>query len=803
MDAEHRDCSAQKSDSTSDLSDDPRREREALLASAFRRALIGLVFTTPDGEILDANATYLRMIGYSREEIAERDSGRFTHPDDVAATKKFYASLQNPEQPAGILEKRYLHKSGHIVWARISATMRHDASGHPTQLVAIIEDVSEQKRAEKTLSEKARIAALGADIGAALTRIAPLQESLQHCAEAIVKNLDVAFARIWTLRPGETVLELQASAGLYTHRNGAHSRITVGSFKIGAIARDRQAHLSNNVAEDPLVSDKAWAKQENMVAFAGHPLIIDDHVIGVLGVFARRILEADVLAALGSISDSIAVGIKRKGAEETVVRQWHLFDTALSHTPDFTYMFDLDGRFTYVNLALLSLWGKTLAEALGKNFFELGYPTDLALRLQQQIQEVIATRRNLRDQTPYTSPAGKQGFYEYIFVPVLDQAGQVTAVAGSTRDISEHIRMAEVLSAGEKKLQQVFSQAPVAIVVFRGRDFVIELANDTYRAMLQGRELVGRRFLDVVPELSQDVWNVFNQVLDTGEPFVANEWPMRYDADGDGSPEDHWFNVVYNPLRETDGAISGLIAVLTDVTVQVRAREDLERANRELEEFAYVASHDLQEPLRMVNIYADLLLRRQLNTDAEATKYVAFISSGVRRMEGLIGDLLTFSRTVHTEERSFGQANLSESLSEALLVLKDLIEKLDALVTVGALPSVRGETAQLGHVFQNLISNALKYRKTDLAPQIVVAALRQGDKWIISVKDNGIGFDPQYADRIFGLFKRLHKEEYPGTGLGLAICKRIVERYGGRIWAESRIGEGATFFFSLPGVEAE
>jgi PAS domain S-box-containing protein len=361
--------------------------------------------------------------------------------------------------------------------------------------------------------------------------------------------------------------------------------------------------------------------------------------------------------------------------------------------------------------------------------------------------------------------------------------------------------MAQALASSEKKLQQVFSQAPVAIIVFRGRDFIVELANPPYQALLPGRELAGR-FADVVPELGQNVWDLLNSVLDTGEPVLASELYVPYDSDRDGLSEDHWFNIAYNPLREPDGTVAGIIAVLTDVTAQVLARQQLESANRELEEFAYVASHDLQEPLRMVNIYTELLLRRHVTNEPQAKQYAAIIHRGVNRMEALIKDLLTFSRTIHSEDLQVGTADLSLALSEATSVLKGRIEETRAVIEFPPLPSVRGDTAQLAHVFQNLLSNALKYQRKGARPEVKITALCDGANWVITVRDNGIGFEPQYAERIFGLFKRLHKEEYPGTGLGLAICRRIIERHGGRIWAESKPGEGATFCFSLPRCEA-
>jgi signal transduction histidine kinase len=229
--------------------------------------------------------------------------------------------------------------------------------------------------------------------------------------------------------------------------------------------------------------------------------------------------------------------------------------------------------------------------------------------------------------------------------------------------------------------------------------------------------------------------------------------------------------------------------------------EDLTRANAELEEFAYVASHDLQEPLRMVNIYTQLILNNVKGENhGELSRYREFVRQGITRMGALIGDLLTFSRTIHAEDLQAGAADLSDSLNDAVSVLRDRIEESGAVITAGSLPEVRGDAAQISHVFQNLIANSIKYRKTGEIPKICISAEPSGAQWVIAFTDNGIGFEQQYAERIFGLFKRLHKDEYPGTGLGLAICQRIVERYGGRIWATSKAGQGSTFYFALPRV---
>lgn len=204
----------------------------------------------------------------------------------------------------------------------------------------------------------------------------------------------------------------------------------------------------------------------------------------------------------------------------------------------------------------------------------------------------------------------------------------------------------------------------------------------------------------------------------------------------------------------------------------------------------------------MVNIYTQLLLRRVKSDDPEVHQCASVVRDGVVRMEGLIRDLLSYSRIIHPNGEPADVANLSDSLSQAVEMLRGRIEETGAEIAAMPLPSVRGDVRQFSLVFQNLLSNSVKYHRPDAKPQVRVAAEAAGDSWVVSVSDNGIGFQQQYAARIFGLFKRLHRDEYPGTGLGLAICQRIVERYGGRIWAEGRPGEGATFYISLPRADA-
>jgi PAS domain S-box-containing protein len=471
-----------------------------------------------------------------------------------------------------------------------------------------------------------------------------------------------------------------------------------------------------------------------------------------------------------------------------------ILQMVIDNVPGLVSYIDLDTRYRFANRQYqdwFNIWplvGRKVPDVVGEPAFRLARPYFNRAMAGERVQ--------FEEFLPYTTARPRH--VDITYAPDIAEDGTVRGIVTMVQDITDRKHMEEQLRHSKERLQQVFAQAPVAVAVLRGPEFVFELANTSYQEFFPGRELLGRPLLDAVPEISAAILTVLERVLASGEPVVVHEFLVPIDSHRNGLVEDCWFTFVYQPLREIDGTVAGVVVVAVDVTQQVRARRELERVNRELEEFAYVASHDLQEPLRMVNIYSQLLLKNFVNNHPDAAEYAGFVRQGVSRMETLIRDLLTYSRIVQRDEMPVGSADLSAALEEAQAVLKERIKETNATITAEALPSVYGETKQLSHVFQNLLSNSLKYRKKSVAPDIHITAVPSGEQWTIAVRDNGIGFEPQYSERIFGLFKRLHKDEYPGTGLGLAICQRIVERYGGRMWAQGRPGEGATLFFMLP-----
>lgn len=301
------------------------------------------------------------------------------------------------------------------------------------------------------------------------------------------------------------------------------------------------------------------------------------------------------------------------------------------------------------------------------------------------------------------------------------------------------------------------------------------------------------------PRNKQDFADVWEEVTLDGS-WQGNVWHRH--ANG----SDYLARVSIASVRNDDGATTHYVVEYSDATdaweaeQALRARTDeLARSNRELEQFAYVASHDLQEPLRMVASYTQLLARRYKDKlDDDANEFISFAVDGATRMQVLINDLLKLSR-VGTRGKAFAVIEADKLVDAALANLDVAIREANAQVVGDPLPKIYGDDTQLIQLFQNLIGNAIKFKRPDAVPTIRVGAVRIGKAWQFSVSDNGIGIGPEYFERIFVIFQRLHaKSEYPGTGIGLALCKKIVERHGGRIWVESKPGEGTTFHFTVP-----
>ena len=369
-------------------------------------------------------------------------------------------------------------------------------------------------------------------------------------------------------------------------------------------------------------------------------------------------------------------------------------------------------------------------------------------------------------------------------------------------EMTERKRVEKELRESEERFRQAFGQAGVGMALL-GLDWRFLDANEALcHSLGYSREELADltlRMLTHTTHRDSDEDRVAQ--LKRGEiPYYQFERQFLLK-----SGETPWFRVTVSLMRDEQAEPLYVIAQMEDITWRKEAEqslrqrsEALERSNRELEQFAYVASHDLQEPLRMVGGYTQLLQRRyQGKLDTDADEFIAYIVEGVIRMQALINDLLVYSR-LGTGGKEFEPADCETTLDLAVTNLQTAIQEHSATVTHDPLPTVTADPTQLVQLFQNLIGNAVKFHGED-SPCVHVSAEKKGRDWLFSVRDNGIGIDPQYAERIFVIFQRLHgKGAYPGTGIGLAICKKIVERHGGRIGVKSHPGKGSTFYFTIP-----
>jgi PAS domain S-box-containing protein len=322
------------------------------------------------------------------------------------------------------------------------------------------------------------------------------------------------------------------------------------------------------------------------------------------------------------------------------------------------------------------------------------------------------------------------------------------------------------------------------------------------RTGLDATSYIGRRRWDQPAlNLTEADWDRHRAQLERHEPFSDFEMER---TGPDGNPV--WLSISGEPVFDEDGHLRGYRGVGRDITERKRAQavlraayDELARSNAELQQFAYVASHDLQEPLRMIGSYTQLLERRYIDKlDQDAREFMNFIVDGATRMKQLIEDLLAYSR-VGTRGKELMPVPAQVALDKALLNLRATIESSGAAITHDSLPEVTADDTQLVQLLQNLIGNAIKFRKKDEPPRIHVGVQDSGGEWRFCVADEGIGIETQYFERIFMVFHRLHtRDEYPGTGIGLAICKKVIDRHGGRIWLESAPGKGSKFYFTLP-----
>ena len=429
----------------------------------------------------------------------------------------------------------------------------------------------------------------------------------------------------------------------------------------------------------------------------------------------------------------------------------------------------------------------------GKTDYDF-HPTPQADRYRVEDRRIIETGQPEQIEQKLLNN-GEEIWIETIKTPIKDEQGNIGGVLGIYWDITDKKKAEDALRNQWEQFLAIINNFPEGLYVSDPNTYEVLFVNQVLKDAL-GSDPIGKK-----------CYQAF-QGFDSPCEFCTNEIIMNSNTP---YTWEHHNDVIEKEYLITDQIIPWpdgrdvRFEVAIDISERKRTEialkktlDELERSNAELEQFAYVASHDLQEPLRMVASYTQLLAKRYKGQlDADADDFINYAVDGANRMQGLINDLLAFSR-VKTHGKALEPVDCNELLGRVHINLRAAIEDNNAIITHDTLPVIIADPLQISQLFQNLIGNGIKFH-SERSPQVHISAQQGDGEWIFSVRDNGIGFEEQYAEKIFIVFKRLHtKQEYPGTGIGLAICKRIVERHRGRIWVESQPGKGSTFYFAVP-----
>jgi PAS domain S-box-containing protein len=498
----------------------------------------------------------------------------------------------------------------------------------------------------------------------------------------------------------------------------------------------------------------------------------------------------------------------RRQAESHLAQMEGRYRGLLEAAPDAMVVVNKTGEIVILNLQAEKKFGYRRDELLGQqvtNIIPDGFAERLLLDETRTADEALAQQIDTGIELTGRRKDGSDFPIEIMLSPLESPEGIL--VTAAIRDITVRRKAEKNLALLEGQYRGLLEAAPDAMVVVNQTGEIVILNLQAEKKFGYRRdELLGQQVTNIVPDGFAE--RLHADGLRSAEDALAQQIDTGIELTGlrkDGS--EFPIEIMLSPLESAEETL--VTAAIRDISVRKDAEthllqkvEELRKSNEELEQFAYLASHDLQEPLRMVTSYTQLLARRykgKLDTDAD--EFIAYAVDGATRMQRLIQDLLAYSR-VGAKEGNLAETSSEEALQRALANLRGAIEETGAIVTNDSLPMVLADEGQLVQLFQNLVGNAIKYQNKGV-PEVHVSAEVYGrKKWIFAVKDNGLGIERQYFERIFGMFQRLHKrEEFAGTGVGLAICKKIVERHGGTISVESQPGMGSTFRFILASSE--
>ncbi|WP_333358475.1 PAS domain S-box protein [Microcoleus sp. herbarium14] len=785
-----------------------RREIDARYQTLTEVSPVGIFYTDASGDCLYVNERWCKIAGITCDEALGKGWVQTIHPDD---RDRVFAEWYRPTEEKLPFKSEYRFQrlnNGQVRWVVGQTVAELGKNGQVKSYVGTITDITERKQVEE--ENKLLNASLERRVA---ERTAQIEISNHKLQKEIAERQKIATTLLELTQLQNAILNSANYTIISTDSDGTIKTFNRSAQQLlGYCAEEVVGKLTPEKIHDPLEIVKRAEVLSQQLGVKIKPQIEVFMALPSRGIADENewtYIRKDgsrfpVLLSVTALSDSegningfLGIGqdiSDRKQAE----KELRDLTIAMQNAVEGISRLDIEGRYLNVNRAYAHKCGYEPEEMLGMEWILTVHPGDVEMLISAYQEMLISGKveveaRGVRQNGSF--------FYKQItMVKACDEKGVFNGHHCFMKDITDRKLTETALLESESKYRQIVELAEEGIWVIDSK------ARTTYVNQAMARmlgytelEMFGASMFNFMDEQATQS---ANDNMERRKQGMAERHEFRLKSK-DG--KDVWTYMSTSSLMDKKGNLLSCCALVYNITERKEAEqqmlqltEDLKRSNEELEQFAYVASHDLQEPLRAVTSYTQLLAQRyQGNLDAKADKYINYIVDGATRMQQLINDLLSYSR-LGSRGKNFEPADCNAAVQQSMCNLQIAIAETKAVITCDAMPSVMADESQLVQLFQNLIGNGIKFCRQDI-PLIHIAARRQESEWLLSVRDNGIGIDPEYADRIFIIFGRLHgRREYSGTGIGLAMCKRIVERHGGRIWVESQEGKGATFYFTIP-----
>lgn len=736
-----------------------------------------------------------------KQEILEK----IIHPDDLSELwKKVEASI-NPVNPQPFYaEYRIIRSDGEVRWIEAHGTATFEGDGmerHAVNFVGTVRDITRRKSNEKLIEYNEQRNRVLSEVASELLISQDIQKAINNICQIVMKFLNCQMFFNFHFVPELNKLHLNAYNGISPEEARKIEWLNFGDAVCGCVARDCERIIVESVQEskDELTQ---LIRRYGIRAYCCHPLTSAENIIGTLsfGTTERDNWTASEVSMMESISGLMSVAIQRKRLEDELISSRESFERA-----------QMIGNIGSWKLNLLKnelVWSDETYRIFGvkkgtpqtyESFLSSVHPDD---RSYVNSKWADALEGKDYDIEHRIITDGKIKWVREKAFLEFGEDGQLSAGFGITQDITNRKNAENDLKRAKMRLDLALENANIGIWEHDLSSNVVYLDERSEKMLgLESGSFDGS-FGTFEKLVREEDLGLLREAINKALKGVPYETIFRT-RPIEGRPR--YISAKALAIKNEKGEITALSGVNFDITELREGTEklisklnmDLLRSNSDLQQFAYVASHDLQEPLRMVSSFVQLLqMRYGDKLDQDANDYINFAVNGSKRMYELINGLLSYSR-VDTRAEKLGRVNMDSVLVKVKENLKLLINETKAQVTSDKLPVITADESQMIQVLQNLIENGIKFRKGE--PCIHISSRKRKGMYIFSVRDDGIGIEKQYFERIFRIFQKLHPhQEYKGTGIGLAICKRIVERHGGEMWVASESGKGSEFFFTIP-----